>query len=414
MNKHRKSLFYEWNEGEGKKDLRVIEINDETLRDGIQATGITYPTLEGKLGILREIHNLGINAACIGFPASGPEMVRDVEAMLKCVKENKWSLDIACAARTVESDIKPIVELSQKFGIPIGANIFVGSSPIRQFVEGWNVGHIQQLVERAVTFAVNHDLSVCFITEDTTRSLPGDLEAIYRTAIRYGARRICVADTVGYATPQGVKKLVGFIKSVVEDTDPDVVIDWHGHNDRGLSLANALAAVEAGVHRVHATGLGIGERTGNTSMEQLLMNLKLAGLWDFRTDQLKHYCSAVSEACGVTVPLNYPIVGSSAFSTATGVHAAAIIKAKKMKDEWLADRIYSSVPAGELGFEQKIELGPMSGKSNVRYLMEKNNIPGNDRVIDDIFNETRRRGNYLTAQEFISIFKKYSCRQYKR
>jgi 2-isopropylmalate synthase len=403
-----KDFFYEWNKEDPDCQVGRIEINDETLRDGIQASGIRYPSLESKIRIVTLIAHLGIDAACIGFPASGPAMMRDLEGIIRHVQEHGIDIGLACAARTVKQDIALIVELSQKFGLAIDANIFIGSSPIRQYVEGWDLAHMLRLVEGALGFARSHHLPVCFITEDTTRSRPEDLRRLYRTAVQCGAYRLCVCDTVGYATPGGTASLVGFIRSVLQEEGVagDILIDWHGHNDRGLALANALAALEAGVNRVHATGLGLGERTGNTAMEQLLIHLQLEGLRQVDLLKLKEYCQVVRRACGVKIPANFPILGSRIFTTASGVHAAAILKAQRLDDHWLADRVYSSVPARELGFEQKIEMGPLSGKSNFRFFLQKHNIQDDD-LLNDIFVETRQKGSPLTRQELRRVFEKY-------
>jgi isopropylmalate/homocitrate/citramalate synthase len=406
MKFNEESLFYQWNKRGNETYPRDIEINDETLRDGIQAPGIKQPSLKEKIKIVECIHSLGIDSACIGFPAAGPAMMRSLESMIRYIQDNRISLRIACAARTMESDIAPIVELSQKFGISIDANVFVGCSPIRQLVEHWDLNRILELVKDAVSFGVRNYIPVCFITEDTTRSRPEHIKSIYETAVEYGAYRVCLCDTVGYATPQGTRELVQYVRSFLEPHSKEVYIDWHGHNDRGLGMANALAALEVGVNRVHATGLGLGERTGNTSMEQLLINLKLMELKAFSSIKLKDYCYTISRACRVSIPPNLPVVGSKVFTTAAGVHAAAIIKAQKMDSNWLADRIYSSVPASELGFEQKIEIGPMSGKSNVIYFLQKHNIK-DETLADDIFEQTKKKSIPLTQQEMAALFQNH-------
>lgn len=413
----KKNLFYEWNhEGQPGTALlkREIQVNDETLRDGIQASGIKYPTFEEKIEIINLMVALGIDSACIGFPASGSAMMEDLEGIIHHIQANGLHLNIACAARTVEADIAPIVQLSQKFGISIDANIFVGSSPIRQYVEGWDKSYIVRLVKEALTFAGRHNLPICFITEDTTRSRPDDLREIYLTGIEYGAYRICLCDTVGYAEPEGVVRLVSYMKSILneEKVDKDILLDWHGHNDRGLALANALTALAAGVDRVHATGLGIGERAGNTSMEQLLVNLKLSGLKETDLLKLKAYCLAVSRGCGVQIPFNLPIMGAKVFTTASGVHAAAILKAKKKNNLFLADRVYSGVPAAELGFEQEIDIGPLSGKSNFSYLLEKHNIH-NEELLEEIYAKNRSSRTSLSISEIDQILKKHAGKEVK-
>ncbi|MCP4217407.1 MAG: 2-isopropylmalate synthase [bacterium] len=406
MHQDKMNLLHPWNRRGNEAFPREFQINDETLRDGIQAAGIRQPSLENKIKIVDYINGLGIEAACVGFPAAGPAMMDDLEHIIGHIRDNRYTLRPACAARTVESDIAPVAELSQKLGVSIDANVFVGSSPIRQVVEHWSLDHILGLVKKAVTFGVKHNVPINFITEDTTRSKPEHIRAIYETAVECGAYRVCICDTVGYATPDGTSDLIHYVRSFLEQHDKKVLIDWHGHNDRGLGLANVLAALQAGVNRVHVTCLGIGERTGNVSMEQLMMNLKLMGLKDFDPILLKKYCHLVSEACEVPIPGNMPLFGEKAFATSTGVHAAAIIKAKKMKDDWLADNIYSSVPAGELGLEQKIEIGPLCGKSNVIYFLSKHGIE-NDAMVDEMYTCTKEKGKNLSTEEISAIFTKY-------
>lgn len=403
-----KQFFYPWNGEALRRETGTIEINDETLRDGIQASGIKYPTLENKIKMVRLMAELGIDTACIGFPASGSAMMRDLEGIVRFVRQDNLAIKLACAARTVEQDIALIVDLSQTLGVAIDANIFIGSSPIRQYVEDWDMDHMLLLVKRSLAFARQQQIPVCFITEDTTRSRPEDLRRLYMEAVEGGAYRICLCDTVGYATPGGTARLVEFIRSVLEESGYGgrVLIDWHGHNDRGLALANALAALDAGVDRLHATALGIGERTGNTSMEQLLIHLKLEGLKPVNLLKLTEYCRTVRRACGIKISTNFPVLGSRIFSTASGVHAAAILKARKLDNQWLADRVYSSIPAGELGLEQKIEMGPMSGKSNFRCFLEKHSIE-DDELLNEMFAETRQKGSPLSRRELRRMFEKY-------
>lgn len=410
-----KSLIFDWNVPDNTDDnnnnantTKSIEINDETLRDGLQAPGIDNPNVEKKIKIVQLISEMNINAACVGFPSSNGIMYKDVEQIIKFVIENKIKLQIGCAARTVEKDIKPIIELSQKYGIPLDANVFVATSPIRQYIEGWDIGHILGLVRKSVSFAVKNNINVCFITEDTTRSKPDDLRAIYSEAVEHGAARVCLCDTVGHATPDGTKNLIKYMKSIINNNNKKILIDWHGHNDRGLALANSLAAIDAGADRIHATGLGIGERTGNTSMEKLIINIKMNGLHHFNTAKLKEYCLAVSDALKHKIPPNYPIVGRDAYRTATGVHADAIIKAMQKKDHWLVDRVYSSVPARDVGAEQIIDIGPLSGKSNVTYWLEKNDVEISKELINAILSEAKISRRNLTNLEISKIVKEYN------
>jgi 2-isopropylmalate synthase len=318
------------------------------------------------------------------------------------------SLKASCAARTHINDIRPIVEISQKVGIEIEVMAFMGSSPIRQYAENWDLDRMLQMSSEAITFASENNVPVTFVTEDTVRSRPDTLETLFRNAIECGARRLCLCDTCGHATPDGVRSLVRFSQRIIEDMGmaEEVFLDWHGHNDRGLALTNAIRALEAGVDRLHGTALGIGERVGNTMMDQLLLNLKLLGVIDNDLTNLLAYCHAVSEATRWAIPKNYPLAGSDAFRTATGVHASAIIKAEKKGDQWLADRIYSGVPAGEFGKRQEIEIGHMSGASNVQYWLTHRNIEPAPALIEAILIKAKATNRTLVEEEVMTVVRK--------
>jgi 2-isopropylmalate synthase len=398
-----RELIYDWNgaAGNGAFDWTEarVDLNDETLRDGLQSPSVTDPSLAVKKRLLHLMADLGIVAADIGLPGAGPRVVDQVRALATEIRDQKLPISPNCAARTVVADIEPIVRVSDEVGIKIEAATFIGSSPIRQYAEDWTLDRILRASEEAVTYAVKHGLPVMYVTEDTTRARPETLKALYGAAIDCGARRICLADTVGHATPDGVKALVGFVKQEIVKKNP-VKIDWHGHRDRGMGLINCLAAIEAGVDRVHATALGVGERVGNAEMDLLIVNLKLLGAHRQDIRKLPEYCRIVAESVGVPIPVNYPVVGTDAFRTGTGVHAAAIIKAKKKGHDWLADRVYSSVPAQEFGFEQRIEISPVSGISNVKYWLEHHGYDPNDDVAcQKLFDAAKRTDRVLSDEE---------------
>src|SRR5881628_2290065 len=398
-----RELIYDWNRAGGAAAFdwsrARVDLNDETLRDGLQSPSVHDPSLEVKRRLLHLMADLGIVAADIGLPGAGPRVVEQVRALAQEIRDHKLAIFPNCAARTVIADVEPIVRVSEEVGIPIEAATFIGSSPIRQYAEDWTLDRILTASEEAVTYAVKHGLPVMYVTEDTTRARPEALKALYGAAIDCGATRICLADTVGHATPDGVKALVGFVKREIV-TDKRVAIDWHGHRDRGLGLINCLAAIEAGVDRVHATALGVGERVGNAEMDLLIVNLKLLGAHQGDIRKLPEYCRLVADAVGVPIPVNYPVVGTDAFRTGTGVHAAAIIKAKKKGHNWLADRVYSSVPAEEFGFEQRIEISPLSGLSNVKYWLERNGYDPDDEVAcRKLFDAAKRTNRVLSDEE---------------
>ncbi len=400
-------LVYDWNEvgRKGRITPKNCSFFDETLRDGLQNPSVIDPPVENKLEILHLMEDIGIHEADIGLPGSSKRAFEDCLRMCKEVVDCKMKIKVACAGRTVVGDITPMIELSQRVGIPIDVYAFIGSSPIRQYAEAWDVALIAKRSTEAIDVAVKAGLNVAYVTEDTTRSRPDVLTTLFRAAIDHGATRLCLSDTVGHATPDGVRNLIHFAKSVVAGTGAaNIGIDWHGHNDRGLALENALWALEFGADRVHGTALGIGERVGNAQMELILLNMKLLGqLEDQDLTRLLDYCNAVARAVSWDIPINYPLVGRDAFRTATGVHAAAIIKSMAKGDAWLADRIYSGVPAGMFGRKQEICIGFMSGASNVNYWLTERGIQPNERLVAEILKAAKLEDHILTDAEVMAV-----------
>jgi isopropylmalate/homocitrate/citramalate synthase len=327
--------------------------------------------------------------------------VRDVERLAREISSQRLAVRPNCAARTVVADIRPIAEISQRAGIAIECCAFIGSSPLRRFAEGWTIDGLLRLTEEAIAFAVGEGLPVMYVTEDTTRADPETLRRLYGAAIGAGASRVCVADTAGHATPTGAAAVVRFVAGVIDECGGGIGIDWHGHRDRDFAVINTLAALDAGATRLHGTAIGIGERVGNTPMDTLLVNLVLMGYLDRDLSALVEYCETVSAATGVPIPPNYPVVGRDAFRTATGVHAAAVIKAYRRQDPALADAVYSAVPAAMVGREQTIEVGPMSGRSNVLFWLEKRGLTGTDAQVDRIFARAKASASVLSDQEIL-------------
>ena len=397
-------LIHDWNAAPTPKPPLVL-LNDETLRDGLQSPSVRTPSIEEKLRILHLIDALGIDTADIGLPGAGPQVVRDVERLAREIVDARLRVAANCAARTLAADIRPIAEVSQRVGIPIECCAFIGSSSLRQYAEGWEIAHLLRLTESAIAFAVGEGLPVMYVTEDTTRAAPDTLRQLYSTAIRAGASRVCISDTVGHATPVGAAAVVRFVARVVEECGGGVGIDWHGHRDRDFAVVYSLAALDAGATRLHGTGIGIGERVGNTPMDMLIVNLVLMGYLERDLSALVPYCEAVSAATGVAIPPNYPVVGRDAFRTATGVHAAAVIKAFRKNDQALADAIYSGVPASLVGRAQEIEIGPMSGKSNVIFWLEKRGLPVTDDIVDRIFAKAKGASSVLEEREILAVLK---------
>jgi 2-isopropylmalate synthase len=395
-------LIYDWNRTTRPRPA-IVQLDDETLRDGLQSPSVRCPTIEEKLQILHFIDRLGIETADIGLPGAGAHVARDVERLAQEIVSQRLRVAANCAARTVVADIRPIAEISQRAGLRLEVGAFIGSSPLRQYAEGWDIDQLLSRTEEAISFAVREGLDVMYVTEDTTRADPETLRRLYSTAIRAGARRVCIADTAGHATPDGAAAVVGFVASVVEECGGGIGIDWHGHRDRDLAVINSLAALEAGATRLHGTAIGIGERVGNTPMDALLVNLVLLGYIERDLSPLVEYCELVSKATGVPVPANYPVVGRDAFRTATGVHAAAVVKASRKNDLQLVDAVYSAVPASLVGRQQEIDVGPMSGKSNVVFWLERRGLPITDEVVERIFARAKSSPTVLTESEILQL-----------
>jgi 2-isopropylmalate synthase len=403
-------LIYDWNEvgRRGRLISKDISFFDETLRDGLQNPSVADPHVESKLKLLHLMAKVGIQVADVGLPGSSQRAFEDVLRMCREIADNKLPLRVACAGRTVVSDIMPMVEISQRVGMPVEIYAFIGSSPIRQLAEEWDVSLIAQRSAEAIDAGVKAGLPVAYVTEDTTRSRPEVLATLFKMAIDHGASRLCLCDTVGHATPDGVRNLIGFTQAVVAGAGATVGIDWHGHNDRGLALENALWALEFGADRVHGTALGIGERVGNAAMELILLNLKLLGLLEHQDlTHLLEYCTTAAQTVGWQVPINYPLVGRDAFRTATGVHAAAIIKAESKGNAWLADRIYSGVPAGMFGRKQEICVGYMSGASNVNYWLRQRKIEPSKELIDAILEKAKATDHILSDEQIQAVVDKH-------
>jgi len=384
-----------------------IWFDDETLRDGLQSPSARNPSIEQKIELLSYMERLGIQKVDLGLPGAGPFHLNHIDTMLSHITENNYQIRPGCAVRTVVSDIEPLIDLQAKHEMQIQASAFLGTSPIRQYAEGWTLERLLSTLEEAVGFAVDNDIPVMFVTEDTTRSKPEDIKAIYTRAIELGADRICVCDTCGHVTPNGVRKLLSFIQDeVIPDAGVqrrEIEINWHGHQDRGLGVANNLAAVEAGADVIHGTALGVGERAGNAPLDQTLVNLKLMGVIENDLTLLNEYVHKAHDYVEVALPRNYPVFGEDAFETGTGVHASAVIKAMKKGDHWLADRVYSGVPAQDFGLQQKIRIGHMSGRSNIVWWLEQRGYEASDELVEHMFEIAKNQPRLMADEEVTAV-----------
>ena len=412
-----KDLIFDWNAidyeitREPNNHPHELWFDDETLRDGLQSPSAINPTVEQKIELIDFMEKLGIQKVDLGLPGAGPQHVGHIDSMLSHIKDRGYSLRPGCAVRTLVSDIEPLVNLQSKHETQIQASAFLGTSPIRQYAEGRTMQRTMATAESAATFAVGNDNPVMFVTEDTTRSNPEDIKKVYTRAMELGADRICVCDTCGHVTPNGVKKLLRFIQDeVIPDSGfkrRDIEVNWHGHQDRGLGVANNLAAYEAGADVIHGTALGVGERSGNAPIDQTLVNLSLMGVVNNDLTSLSQYMKKAHEYVGVALPRNYPVFGEDAFETGTGVHASAVVKAMAKGEHWLADRVYSGVPAGDYGLQQVIRIGHMSGRSNITWWLSQNNYPVDDEIVEYLFEVAKSQIRLMTDSEVHSEISKF-------
>ena len=394
-------LINDWN-GLPPKDARIPLLNDETLRDGLQSPSVRDPDIAAKRDLIHRLARMGVDAVDLGMPGAGPKALAAVRALMVEIRDHRLRIAPNVAVRTLEADLVQVAEIQQRAGMPLEAGAFLGSSPIRMDVEGWDLGFLGATAREAVAFCRRHEVPVMMVTEDSTRARPDVLKAIYDAALDEGAQSICLSDTCGHATPDGVRRLVRFIKDEVVK-DRSVRIDWHGHNDRGLGVANAIAAFEAGADRLHGCILGIGERCGNVALDQLMINLHLMGFPKGDLSDLPALAELVAELCDVRIPANYPVLGRDAFRTGTGVHAAAIVKALHRGDVELADAVYSGVPAALVGRRQEIEIGPLAGHSNVVYWLEMNGYDPSPPRVDRILQVAKNSPRILSEAEIRAV-----------
>jgi 2-isopropylmalate synthase len=356
-------LVHDWN-GPLPHPGGDVRVFDETLRDGLQAAHIRHPNLDEKLHLLSLMDKLRIDQANIGFPASDDQQFRDIVEIGRVAAAGKLSLRLEVAARCTPGDVHAILDAAEQSGYAFEAGIFIGSSSIRRFVEGWDLDMLVRRVREHVALATRRGLRVMFVTEDTTRTDPETIRVLYDAAISEGATRLCVADTVGWAAPRGVARLMRFIVREVIRGQAGLEIVWHGHRDLGLEMANCLAAVEGGAHALEATALGIGERAGNAAMELVLAHLHLSGLRSSPLLALTDYAHYASRILRDPIPFRQPVVGPEAFSHGSGVHAAAIRKALELGRPDLAGVVYSPIDPDVVNRTFGITVGRMSGRSN--------------------------------------------------
>jgi 2-isopropylmalate synthase len=393
------ALIFDWNAARGERPVPLaVTLLDETLRDGLQSPSVKQPSLTEKMQGLELMNELGIEYVNLGMPSASPRAFAEALELCREIDKQRYRIRPVCAGRTLLGDVSAIVEISQRGGLAVEASLFVGSSPIRAAAEDWDLDFLLQRSASAIDAARQADLPVTFVTEDATRARPETLRALFSLAIERGAARICLCDTVGFATPEGAAAVTHFTREIV---GARVGLDWHGHNDRGLGVANALSAARAGADRLHATALGVGERVGNPAMELLLLNLALSHA-PRSLGRVSAYCDHFSRVLGISVGDNQPLVGKNAFRTATGVHASAIAKAEA-KSPWLGAHVYNLLSAASIGQQAEICIGPMSGASNVQHWLTSHGISPSEPLLRAILERAKSTDHVLSDAELLSV-----------
>jgi 2-isopropylmalate synthase len=310
--------------------------------------------------------------------------------------KKKLSLLPRFLARALVEDIKPIVALNQAFERDVWADFFINVSPIRRKVENWDINTQLERIQAAGKYLSSHNTKFGVSFEDTSRTSPEELTLVIEAAIEAGAQRLAICDTVGDCTPEGAMKLTQFFLKFIKKYEVKVI--WHGHNDKGLGMANAIAAAQAGAHIISGTFLGIGERAGNTPLEQVIMFLFQAGSQQFNLKRIQAYCEKLAEYAHTPIPSTAPLVGGQAFATSAGTHSAAILKARQLGIDF-EDAIFSSVPASKLGRIQEIVIGPTSGMANARYLLEQIGITVSEELTHQLLAYAKSKDRWLSSDD---------------
>ncbi len=374
------SALYDWNAPPTGR--RAIDVADATFSDGVQSPSVIDPSQPDKRRLLARMSELGLRSASIGVPGMGPRQFADALDLARELMRGQWPIDASCGVRASVKDVATALDVRERSGLDVELAIAVPASPIRLEAEGITLDRLQEVTETAIAFAVRAGARVAGVLEDASRTPPEVLAVLIRHLLALGASAIRVCDSVGHAMPDGTRALIRFATEQVKGRGGRAIrVEWQGQQDRGMALANALAAVDAGADRVLASALGLGERSGTVPMELLLTNLRLAGRWPHTLGALAEYCETAAAAFGVRIAPAHAVVGADAFRTGTGSHATALVKALRAGDRWLADNVCTGVPASLVGAESRIDVSPVSGLSNVRWWLSQHGYDPTDLVL---------------------------------
>ena len=395
-------LLTDWNEKKTFKNKSIV-IEDDTLRDGLQSALLRIPNYFEKKELVTLAHASRIKYVMLGFPGASEDAYHECRLLVQFIRDMQWPLVPRLLGRANQSDMAAICRLQEETGVPLQADFFINICALRLKVEGWNLATITQMIHQASEQLDRHGVSYSISLEDATRSDTSIIEKMLCTIVNTKAIAIVLCDTVGACLPSGVANLLRFVKKTIAAHNSHIFQWWHGHNDRGLALANALCALDHGIDGISGTFLGIGERSGNICIEQIMLHLNQYYGSAYCLDSARQYCSLLSRYTEYTMPINQPLFGNQSFTTTAGTHIRALEKAKRF-GTGAHDLLYSSVAAHDLGRQQQIMLGPMSGRSAVKSVLEQIGESYDEKKISTLFNYFKKIQKPITVQEFIDIY----------
>jgi len=363
--------------------MNSIEIFDTTLRDGEQSPGATLNSRE-KLDIAYALRNLGVDVIEAGFPIASAD---DFYAVKKIAQKVKGPV-ICGLARALEKDIYRCYE-AVKYSKRPRIHIFLGTSKIHMEKKlKMSPKEVIEKTKKSIRYAKSLCPEIEFSLEDAIRTEYSFMIDVIKTAINAGAGIINLPDTVGYAVPEEIKKRFQYVFDSLGDLirEKNIKISAHCHNDLGNAVANSLAAVEAGATQIECTINGIGERAGNASLEEVVMNLVTRKDYykknlNINTKLLCPVSNLVRDLTGLAVQRNKAIVGKNAFAHEAGVHQAGVIACKDT---------YEIIKAENVGWVgENLVIGKHSGKNAVKKVLLDNGVEVNDEKLKEITNKVK-------------------------
>jgi 2-isopropylmalate synthase len=361
-----------------------VEIDDETWRDGMQGTQTErHPDTEERREYLVFAGKNGfIEHADIGFPGSGIKHRNEMVNLINSLEEKKAGITLSAAGRgSAKDDIRAILEVSSRTGYPLEGDLFLDTSEIRAKVEGWDRTEKLKSLKDNISLLKKEGLPVMFVLERATTTSPKELYDPLMMAIDLGVDRICIADTQGIITPQGVSNIFRWVINEIGENNKDLKLDFHEHNDLGMGIANCLVAAAEGVDRLHATARGIGERAGNVNLEQLLVVLSAKGYRKTDVRKIRDFAEMSASMLGLEISKYEPIIGENSMETASGVHASAYGKSELHEN---LPPIYFPFDLKDTGSKAVVKIGPSGGIANVRIFCK------NELGIEEISEEKAR------------------------